>query len=144
MSDNPYQAPLADEPAAAGVRSGRREDLRSVAIYQKGVLIYILINLVYIMINLCFGVGLFYMSDRVQLILLLIYVPVTLAGLVCICLLATKVYNSVLGIFWGLLTLIPCLGLIVLLIVNSKATSVLQLNGYKVGFLGADLSAFNC
>lgn len=142
MSDNPYQAPQADEPAAVGVRSGRREDLRSVAIYQKGVLIYLLINLVYIMINMCFGMGLFYMSDRVQLILLSIYVPVTLAGLVCICLLATKVYHPVLGILWGLLTVIPCIGLFILLVVNNKATTVLQQNGYQVGLLGAKLSQF--
>jgi len=37
MSDNPYQSPKADVEAI-GVRSGRREDLRSVAQYQKGIL----------------------------------------------------------------------------------------------------------
>jgi hypothetical protein len=54
-----------------------------------------------------------------------------------------KVYNTALGVLLGLLTFVPCINLIVLLVVNSKATSVLQLNGYKVGLLGADLSAFN-
>jgi hypothetical protein len=136
MSDNPYQAPQADEPAAVGVRSGRREDLRSVAVYQKGILVCILINL-------CIIVGRVFVPEGVQLLLLAVYVPVGLAGVVFIFLLAMKVYNTALGVLLGLLTFVPCINLIVLLIVNSKATSVLQLNGYKVGLLGADLSAFN-
>lgn len=135
MSDNPYQAPQSDDAAVVGVRSGRREDLRSVALYQKGILICILINL-------CIIVGRIFVPQGVQLLLLLVYIPVALAGVVCIFLLAMQVYNTALGVLFGLLTFVPCLGLIVLLVVNSKATSVLQLNGYKVGLLGADLSAF--
>ena len=37
MSENPYQAPPL-EPPVVGVLSGTREDLRSVAVYQKGIL----------------------------------------------------------------------------------------------------------
>jgi len=40
----------------------------------------------------------------------------------------------------GLLTLIPCINQITLLIVDGKATAVLEQNGISVGFLGADLS----
>jgi len=40
----------------------------------------------------------------------------------------------------GILTLIPCIGLIVLLVVNGKATGILKQNGIKVGLLGANLS----
>ena len=55
-------------------------------------------------------------------------------------LLATKVYGTGLGILLGLLTFIPCIGLLVLLIVNGKATRVLKENGFKVGLLGANLA----
>ncbi|HZZ81823.1 MAG TPA: hypothetical protein VFE62_25205 [Gemmataceae bacterium] len=41
-----------------------------------------------------------------------------------------------------MLTLIPCVGLIVLLVINGAATSTLRQYGYHVGFLGADLSQF--
>ena len=44
------------------------------------------------------------------------------------------------GIVCGLLALIPCIGLITLLIINSKATSILRRNGIRVGFLGANLA----
>ena len=57
-------------------------------------------------------------------------------------LLAIKVYNIALGIVLGLLSVLPCIGLIVLLVVNGKATRILQSNGYRVGLLGADLSEF--
>ena len=52
-------------------------------------------------------------------------------------LLATKVYSTGVGIAMGILTLIPCLGFIALLIINAKATSTLNLNGVRVGLLGA-------
>jgi hypothetical protein len=44
------------------------------------------------------------------------------------------------GIACGLLALIPCIGLLTLLIINSKATGILRQNGIRVGFLGADLA----
>ena len=40
----------------------------------------------------------------------------------------------------GLLALIPCVGFVILFVVNSSATSVLQRNGIAVGLLGARLS----
>ena len=135
MSDNPYQAPQFDDSAVVGVRSGRREDLKSVAMYQKGVLVCILINLIVIF-------GRFFVPENVQLFMGLLYIPVGLAGTVFIFLLAIKLYSTGLGVLFGLLTFIPCIGLIVLLVVNNKATTVLQQNGYKVGLLGAKLSQF--
>jgi hypothetical protein len=35
---------------------------------------------------------------------------------------------------------VPCFGLLLLLIVNQKATSILQQNGIRVGLMGADMS----
>ncbi len=59
---------------------------------------------------------------------------------VFIFMLATKVYSTVVGVLLGVLTLIPCLGLIVLLSVNAKATGILRKNGIKVGLLGANVA----
>jgi hypothetical protein len=134
MSDNPYQSPQSDEHAV-GVKSGRREDLRSVALYQKGILVCILIYLIVIF-------GQFLIPEDFRPLFGLLLIPVGLASTTFIFLLAIKVYNTGLGVLLGFLTFIPCIGLIVLLSVNGKATSVLQQNGHKVGLLGADLSKF--
>lgn len=62
-----------------------------------------------------------------------------IAGLVFAIMLATKVYDSMVTIvFLAIMLLLPCLGLIALLVVNQKATTVLRQNKIKVGFLGAD------
>jgi hypothetical protein len=56
--------------------------------------------------------------------------------------LALRVYSTGVGVTMGILTLLGCIGLIVLLIINGRATKILRENGYSVGFLGADLSEF--
>jgi len=56
--------------------------------------------------------------------------------------LAIKLYSVGLGTVLGVLTLIPCLGLLVLLSINSKATTLLRDKGHHVGFMGADMSEF--
>lgn len=61
-----------------------------------------------------------------------------LAGMVFVFLLSAKVYGTVQGLLFGFLTLIPLLGLLVLLRINAKATNVLKANGIKVGLLGAN------
>ena len=51
--------------------------------------------------------------------------------------LALAIYGTALGIILGILTLIPLVGLIILLIVNGKATNLLREDGIHVGLLGA-------
>lgn len=131
MDDNPYRAPLSDG-AAIGVLSGRAEDVRSVAIYQKGIMVCILLYFVAVIAQ-------FMLPAQLHSALRLGALLVILAGGTFVFLLSMKVYGVGLGILFTVLAIIPCLGLILLLIVNSKATSILQKNGYKVGFLGAKL-----
>lgn len=133
MSDNPYQSPMADLDVVVGVRSGTREDLRSVAKYQKGILVCILIQLIAV-------AGQFALPPDIRPIVALVTIPIGLAGTVFVFLLAIKVYSTAVGILWGILALIPCVGLLVLLTINGKATKILQENGIKVGLLGANLS----
>jgi hypothetical protein len=131
MDENPYRAPLSQGPAV-GVLSGRREDVRSVALYQKGILVCILLYL-------CAVLGQFLVPEQLRIFIGLGVLLIGLAGTVFVFLLAIKVYGVGLGILLGVLTFIPCVGLIVLLVVNNKATNVLRQNGYTVGLLGAKL-----
>jgi hypothetical protein len=132
MSINPYESPRS-EPQVTGINSGLREDLRSVAKYQKGILVCILIYLVAVVCQ-------FLLPDQLRIFLGLGVLLVGLVGTVFVFLLAVKVYSPGVGILLGILTLIPCVGLIALLVVNGKATNVLTQNGIKVGLLGANLS----
>jgi hypothetical protein len=70
-------------------------------------------------------------------------IGILLVGLfstVFVFLLAMKVYGVPIGILLGILAMVPCLGLLVLLMINGKATRVLRHNGIRIGFMGANLS----
>lgn len=133
MSQNPYQTPQ-EASTTVGVLSGTREDLRSVAKSQKGIVVCILIYLVAIF-------GQFAIPSEVRPLVGLGILLVGLTGAVFVFMLAIKVYGTGLGIVLGILSLVPCVGLIVLLVVNGKATSILRQNGIKVGLLGANVSS---
>jgi hypothetical protein len=112
-----------------------RDDLYSVAIYQKVILWCILAYLLAV-------AGQFAIPPEARIVLALVFVAVAVIATVFVFLLAVKVYSVALGIVLGILTLIPCIGLITLLIINQKATGVLNAHGYQVGLMGADLSKF--
>jgi hypothetical protein len=80
----------------------------------------------------------FVLPEEVRLFLGLAALAVSITAAVFVFMLAMSVYNTGTGIVLGILTLIPCVGLIVLLIINGKATNVLRAHGLKVGLLGAD------
>lgn len=110
-----------------------RSDLRSVATFQKIILICILAYFV------------LFVSQFALPVALRIFVAIPALGLmitsaVFVFLLSTKVYSLGLGLLLAFLTLIPLIGLIMLLIINGKATSILRAHDIPVGFLGANLS----
>jgi hypothetical protein len=131
MSDNPFRAPESDLTTVTGVLSGNREDLRRVAKYQRGIMLCILMYVGCV-------VSQFVLPNEIKLLAAIAVLIVGLAGMVFVFLLATKVYGTGLGILLGIATLLPCVNLIVLLCINSKATSILKGNGIKVGLLGAN------
>lgn len=106
------------------------DDLKQIASYQKVILICILIYLGGV-------VGQFLIPVEMRMALALVVLVVMLVATVFVFLLATKLYGAVAGILLGILTLIPLIGLLVLLIVNGKATQTLKDNGISVGLLGA-------
>jgi hypothetical protein len=112
-----------------------RQDLYSVAIYQKAVLWCILAYFVAIIAQ-------FAVPADYRIFLSLVLIPVALAATIFVFLLAMRVYSVVIGIVLGVLTMIPCIGLITLLVINQKASGILAKHGYKVGLMGANLSEF--
>jgi len=129
--ENPYRAPVGMD-RAVGVLSGKREDLRKVAVAQKGIMVCILVYLV--------AIALVAVLQPSPLVRLLLIVPLILASAGFTIMLAMQVYGMAGGILMGILALVPCMGLLVLLLINARATKVLRSNGIQVGLLGADLS----
>ena len=83
MTENPYHAPQS-MPIAVGVLSGTRDDLRSVAKCQKGILVCILIDLVAIF-------GRFALPPEAQPLVVFGVPIVVLVGAVFVFMLAIKV-----------------------------------------------------
>jgi len=133
MSYNPFEAP-ASNSRVVGIVSGSREDLLKVAKYQKGILVCILVYILAV-------AGQFALPPQIRPLVGLGVLVVGLIAAVFTILLAMKTHGTGLGIILGVLCLVPILGLLILLLVNQKATTVLQLNGIKVGLLGANLSS---
>lgn len=124
----------ASEVEVVGVHGGTRADLKNVAVYQKGVLFGLLLSI-------GLTIGQFALPAEYRIYVAILSLMVSISNCVFVILLATKVYSVVQGVIMGILALIPCLGLIPLLIINGKATKTLQANGIKVGLLGANVSA---
>ena len=127
MSYNPFEAP-ASNSRVIGIVSGSREDLLKVAKYQKGILVCILVYILAV-------AGQFALPPQIRPLVGLGVLVVGLIAAIFTILLAMKTHGTGLGIILGVLCLVPILGLLILLLVNQKATTVLQLNGIKVGLL---------
>jgi hypothetical protein len=110
-----------------------KAQIRSIAIYQKVILVCILLYIVGVLASLA-------MPPAMKLLVGLAMIPVGLVSMVFVLMLSLQLYSLPVGIILGLLTLVPLIGLIVLLRINGKATKILQEHGLKVGLLGASLS----
>jgi hypothetical protein len=110
------------------------QDLKKIATQQRAIMLCILTEIVIAILR--FGVTM----PLAGVVLSLLYLAVAVIGAVFIFMLAISLYNTGAGIVLGILTLIPLLGLIVLLVVNGKATKVLRAHGIRVGLLGANPS----
>ena len=132
--DNPYAPPLGTD-RAVGVKSGRREDVKTVAVAQKAIMVCILLQLLAVASQ-------FFVPPQYVPFIAILAVCVLLASTISVFILAMKVFNIGLGIVYGIGALFPCIGLLVLFIVNQRAIKILRDNGHEVGFFGADLSKF--
>ena len=107
-----------------------RDDLRLVASRQKAIILCILIYLVALAAQ-------FLLPHELRPMLGIGVLAVGVVAAVFTFMLAIKLYGTGVGVLLGVLTLIPLVGLVVLLIVNGKATGILKENGIAVGLLGA-------
>ena len=117
--------------------SGRRRrlpraTLRAVAGYQKGIIFCILAYLCLLAVQFVGAI-----PPEMRIWLAVAYLPVGITATVFVFLLATKVYSTSTGVVYALLTLLPCISLIILLVINGKATSILKENGIRVGLFDA-------
>lgn len=122
-------------PVAFGRVAGLPFDVREVAINQKRLMLCLVFCL-----SLYLSAALLdTLIPDLAILFGIAALATGVAGSVFTFMLATKVYDAGLGIVLGILSLMPCVGLIALLVVNSQATQVLRQNGYKFGLMGADL-----
>jgi hypothetical protein len=125
MNDNPYQPPsvslysLKSEPneKSEKVRSGQKLIIYGILLYFSGILLQ-------------FVIGPF---------AAILFIGTFALGIIGIIKLSNGFGYSVLStVLVLIIMIIPVVGLIVLLIINSRATKYLTKNGYKVGLLGAN------
>jgi hypothetical protein len=124
----PLQSPqalnYAPPPAPA------RGDLREIAVRQKAIMFCILGYISCVVLS-------FIVGPPLNLIFGLLGLAVSVTAVVFVFMLSLAIYNTATGIILGLLTLIPLINLIVLLVINGKATNILRAHGIRVGLMGA-------
>jgi hypothetical protein len=129
--DNPYAPPRAVD-RAIGVTSGSHKDLKTVAVAQKLILVCVTLRILG-------TVSQYFLPPEYLYFVEIAFYCTLVVSAVSVLILAMKVG---LGIIYGIVALIPYIGLLSLLIVNQRATKILRDNGHGVGLFGADLSKF--
>lgn len=114
-------------PRPAGV------DLRTIALRQRAILYCILGYVALFLAQFAF-------PPDVRFVPMLLAFAVSIAASFFVFTLSIALYNTGTGIVLGVLTLVPYVGMIVLLVINGKATNVLRQHGIRVGLLGAPTS----
>jgi len=112
-----------------------RQDLYDIAVYQKAILVCILIYVLVVIVQ-------FVVPSDARIFLAIGVFGIGVVATVFVFLLALKVWRTGMGIVLAILTLIPCIGLIALVAINQQASGTLTKHGYEVGLLGANLSQF--
>ena len=108
--------------------------LREIALRQKVILICILLQI------LCLLAMPLIPAEAVGLIQL-VYLGTVVVGAIFVLLLAMRVYGPAGGLLLGFFALVPLLGIVILLLVNARATYRLRQAGIRVGLLGANLAS---
>jgi len=136
---NPYQSPQVGSPIVSSFAGGdSREYLRDVARRQRKVLLAVGLNF---LVNIIAAAANASESAPLILGMAVLAIGVAIFSMVAMFQLANRVYGMGAAIVCTILMLVPCISLITLLVVNQKATSILQAAGVKVGLLGADPAA---
>ena len=129
----PVMPPIANPPATLDYATPPRTpiDLSAVATRQRGVIICLLL---YIAV----GIALLAVPKETRPVFAAAALGVLILAAVFVFMLAGSVYGTGTGMALGAAALIPWVGLVILLVINAKATKILRAHGVKVGLLGAD------
>ena len=124
-----------------------KERLKRIASNQRKMLVCILLMILLAIVSAFdrfSGSETSLFGEAMELIPVYVYYAVNICAFIFLVLLAANSYNTTLGgILFGLLCLIPCVGILVLLGINQQATRLLRGNGIKVGFWGAKMDQFS-
>ena len=136
---NPFQAPSAATSAQPlGVSL---EKIHSVAKAQRLVNLAILFYLLFIGFNFITNISV--SNENADSPLPFLILPLALGVLIFTMIAVGKLAHALHGtgnaVIYCLAMLIPCVGLILLFFLNSRASALLKQYGVKIGFLGADL-----
>lgn len=118
-----------------------RDNLRKIATYQRAVLICLLSQ--FLLGPFMFVCVMPFAPGRPSDVVLLGLVAGLILGVVGTVFsfkLSAKIYSTKLGVTLAIMTFIPLYGLVILLIINSRATAVLNRHGISVGLFGANSS----
>lgn len=133
--------PVPQKPAVLqGAYDASKERLRRTARYQRWVLLALLANILTVVVVLAGVFELAKIPSAVIRILGIVRLPICIFMTLAIVLLAKQFWSFVVVVICGLLMWVPVPGvsLVMLLIVNAKATKFLREYGIKVGLLGAN------
>ena len=115
------------------------EDVQRIAIYQKGIIVALAANLGLQFFVIIIGIpgAQSEVAAFAVLGLVGVLIATVLLALVFTFLLARSLHGTGIGVMLALTQFVPCVSLIVLLVLNAKATSVLRKSGLIVGLFGA-------
>ena len=133
-TQNPYQPP-GNAAAPSNLPPAERDKLREIARYQRNINLVILCY---------FGAGFLIRALNElavgRIVGGVIAVGVLVAGAYFAVMMARALYSTAVAVISGILLLVPCVGLLTLLVLNNRATARLGAAGIKVGLIGADPS----
>ena len=138
MSDNPYQAP-AEEPPEDKQESVKQQklafqlDLKTIIKHQKGVVACLCVYLLFL-------IGPFLSPSEGKLFSVFMLMVVAVMAAAYAFPLETLLFNRSVAILLTLLTLLPGVGLLILLTVAHQTTKFLRSKGIHAGLFGANLS----
>jgi hypothetical protein len=141
---NPYQSPqeVTVAPIIPTVPNldAQRAKLRRVARYQRWVLLSLLLNIGVTIGMYVAAQG----STVVGLTVLALALIIQMFQVTCVVMLTGELWNAwiaiLCAILCAILMFVPCISLLTLLVINQKATGLLQEHGIRVGFMGADVN----
>ncbi len=133
MSDNPYSAPQSG--GGRPLRDKSAEQLQAVGTAQRALMYAILVSIGWTIVAVVIQIK----APSLILLAQIGQLAIAVACMVCVFVMARAIQWSMPAcILVAICGLVPCLNLLLMLIINSRATALLKRNGIRVGLMGAN------